>query len=108
MTSYPVCIPATACRSEELHEEFTLIRRKLETGRPNIIIFIQGFHHIMACHITYGGLKTPWPESARELYRPNDSRLSAKLVPTFADRGCHEVSEKNPYGSNLGFPDRSR
>jgi hypothetical protein len=31
--------------------------------------------------------ETPWPKSARELYRPSDSRLSAKLVPTFADRG---------------------
>jgi hypothetical protein len=28
---------------------------------------------------------TPWPESAKELYRPSDHRLSAKLVPTFAD-----------------------
>jgi hypothetical protein len=32
--------------------------------------------------------KTPWPQSANELYRPSDRRLSAKLVPTFfADRG---------------------
>jgi hypothetical protein len=31
--------------------------------------------------------QTPWPESASELYRPSDSRLPAKLVPTFADRG---------------------
>jgi hypothetical protein len=30
---------------------------------------------------------TPWLESARELYRPRDRRLSAKFVPTFADRG---------------------
>jgi hypothetical protein len=31
--------------------------------------------------------KLTWPESASELYRPNDRRLSAKIVPTFADRG---------------------
>jgi hypothetical protein len=31
--------------------------------------------------------KTPWPESASELHRPSDRSLSAKLVPTFADRG---------------------
>jgi hypothetical protein len=31
--------------------------------------------------------KTPWPQSASELYRLSDRRLSAKLVPTFADRG---------------------
>jgi hypothetical protein len=35
---------------------------------------------------------TLWPESASELYRPSDSRLSAKLVPTFADRGHHVAS----------------
>jgi hypothetical protein len=27
------------------------------------------------------------PESARELYRPSVSRLSAKFLPTFEDRG---------------------
>jgi hypothetical protein len=31
--------------------------------------------------------QTPWSESASELYRPSDRRLSAKLVPTFANRG---------------------
>jgi hypothetical protein len=31
--------------------------------------------------------QTPWPESASELYRPSDLRLSAKLVPTFVDIG---------------------
>jgi hypothetical protein len=40
--------------------------------------------------------KTPWPESASELYRLSDRRLSAKLVPTFADRGCHVVSATYP------------
>jgi hypothetical protein len=35
-------------------------------------------------------------------------RLSVKLVPTFADRGCHVVSVTDPYGRNLGFLDRSR
>jgi hypothetical protein len=32
-------------------------------------------------------LKTVWPESASELYRPSDRRLSAKLVSTLADGG---------------------
>jgi hypothetical protein len=31
---------------------------------------------------------TPWPESASELYRPSERRLSTKLVLTFADRRC--------------------
>jgi hypothetical protein len=49
---------------------------------------------------------TPWPEYASELYRPSDRRLSEKLVPTFADRGSHEVSVMDPYGRILGFLDR--
>jgi hypothetical protein len=32
--------------------------------------------------------QTPWFQSASELYQPSDRRLSAKLVPTLADRGC--------------------
>jgi hypothetical protein len=51
---------------------------------------------------------TLWPESANELYRPSDRRLSAKLVPTFADEGCHMVSVTNPHERILGFLDRSR
>jgi hypothetical protein len=47
--------------------------------------------------------KTPWSESASELYRPCDRRLSAKLAPTFADLGCHVVSVTDPYGRILGF-----
>jgi hypothetical protein len=39
--------------------------------------------------------------------RLNDRRLSAKLLPTFADRGCHVVSVTDPYGGILGFVDRS-
>jgi hypothetical protein len=50
---------------------------------------------------------SPWPESASELYRPSDRRLSAKLVLTFADRGCRVVSVTDPYGHILGFLDRT-
>jgi hypothetical protein len=52
--------------------------------------------------------ETPRPESASELYRPSDRRLSAKLMLSFADRGCHVVSVTGPYGRILGFLDRSR
>jgi hypothetical protein len=48
------------------------------------------------------------PELASELYRPSDCRLSAKLMQTFADRGCLVVSVTNPYGRILGFLDRNR
>jgi hypothetical protein len=43
--------------------------------------------------------ETPWPECANKLYRPTDRRLSAKLVPTFADRECHVVSVNDPLRS---------
>jgi hypothetical protein len=57
----------------------------------------------------YGAIPhTPWPESASELYRLSDHRLSSKLMPTFADRRCHVVSVMDPYGRILGFLDRSR
>jgi hypothetical protein len=49
-----------------------------------------------------------WPESTSELHRPSGCRLSAKLVPTFADRGCLVVSATDPCDRNLGFIDRSR
>jgi hypothetical protein len=45
---------------------------------------------------------------ASELYRPSDRHLPAKLVPSFADRGCHVVSVTDPYGRILNFLDRSR
>jgi hypothetical protein len=51
--------------------------------------------------------QTPWPESASQLHRPNDRSLLAKLLPTFAGRGCRVVSETDPYGSILGFQNRS-
>ena len=38
--------------------------------------------HAIAAVVT-----TPWPLSASELYRQSGRRWSAKLVPTFADRG---------------------
>jgi hypothetical protein len=42
-------------------------------------------------------INTKWSEPTSELYRTSDRRLSAKLVPTFADRGYHEVSVKDPF-----------
>jgi hypothetical protein len=50
---------------------------------------------------------TLWPESTSELYRPSGRRLSAKLLPTFANRGCHMVSVTDPYGHIFGFLDWS-
>jgi hypothetical protein len=51
---------------------------------------------------------TPWPQFESELYRPNDRRLSAKLVPTFAGgrmpRGQRDWSLRRI----LDFLDRDR
>jgi hypothetical protein len=55
--------------------------------------------------LTY--LLTPWPESASELSRLSDRRMSAKLVPTSADRECHVLSVTDPYGRILEFLDRT-
>jgi hypothetical protein len=49
-----------------------------------------------------------WLESEGKLYRPIDSRLSAQLVPTFADKECRVVSVTDPYGRNFDFLDRIR
>jgi hypothetical protein len=43
----------------------------------------------------------------RERTIPSDRRLSTKLVPPFADRGCHVVSVTDPHGRII-FLDRSR
>jgi CBS-domain-containing membrane protein len=51
---------------------------------------------------------SPSSESASELYSRRDRCLSAKLVPTFADKGCHVVSVTDPYGRILGLLDRKR
>jgi hypothetical protein len=48
-----------------------------------------------------------WSESVSELYRPSDHRLSIKLVPNFAYRGC-QVSVADTYGRILGFLHRNR
>jgi hypothetical protein len=70
-------------------------------------LYIDWFeYNSLFCHVFEK--EPPWLESASELYRPSDRRLSLKLVPTFADRGCHVVSVTDPYGRILGFLDRNR
>jgi hypothetical protein len=44
----------------------------------------------------YKNKQTLWPESASKLYRLSDRHLLVKLVPTFADRGCHMVNMTDP------------
>jgi hypothetical protein len=50
--------------------------------------------------------KTPWPQSASELYGQSGRRRSAKLVPTFAGRGVSRGQRNgSPTAVNLCFPD---
>jgi hypothetical protein len=45
---------------------------------------------------------SPCSESGIELHRPSDRRLSAKLLPTFADSGVSRNQRRRiPYGRNL-------
>jgi hypothetical protein len=52
--------------------------------------------------------KIPWIQSVSELYRLSDRRLSAKLVPTFADGECYMMSTTDPYCLILDFLNWSR
>jgi hypothetical protein len=59
-------------------------------------------------------IKTAWSESASDLYRPSDRRLSEKLVPIFwitekhfEDWRCPVICVTDPYGRILSFIDRS-
>jgi hypothetical protein len=42
--------------------------------------------------------KNPWFYFASELYRQSDRRMSAKLVPTFADKGRRVIRATDPDG----------
>jgi hypothetical protein len=52
----------------------------------------------VAALTVYNNIKerAPCPEYASELYRQSDHSLSAKLVPTFEDRGCCVVITRDP------------
>jgi hypothetical protein len=70
-------------------------------------ITVTGLIKSVPPHVYHCNKRNPWPESESELYRPRDRLLSAKLVTTFADRGCQVVSVTDPYCRILGFLDRS-
>jgi hypothetical protein len=58
-------------------------------GHPQIVIF-----HFLV----YNNNNNNSVALVHELYRPSDRRLSAKLVPTFANKGCRVVSDTDNYG----------
>jgi hypothetical protein len=84
----------------QFHAEISVYCREKFVSSSQVIVLI--------CHILDVGSnlarvkkKTQWPETASELYRPSDRRLSAKRLPTCADRGCHVVSATDPSGRIL-------
>jgi hypothetical protein len=79
---------------------------------PSFIMMVSGARKVLGkkkCTDKYVHRKLNSVALVRERpLRPRDRRLSAKLVPMFADKGCRVVSATDPHGSILGFLDRSR
>jgi hypothetical protein len=72
-------------------------------------ILIYHLHKPMDLMLTISELRRNRPTLLRGLSPQanyTDRRLSAKLVPTCADRGCYVVSVTEPYGRILGFLNR--
>jgi hypothetical protein len=69
-----------------------------------------GHWHYVPLHVLLWTKKLNSVAWVRERTVPtkNDRRLTAKLMPTFANRKCYVVSLTDPYGHILGFLDRSR
>jgi hypothetical protein len=81
--------------------------RALDTGRRRKLLAKVLSYAFYYCDYKKPKLKLKL-NSVAELYRPSDRHLSAKLVPTFADGGCHVANVTDPYGCILGFLDRRR
>jgi hypothetical protein len=75
------------CQKQEMFNEISSLRRDLQ---------LNGYYQA-----SVDKKQTPWFYFASELYRLSDCRLSAKSVPTLADRGYRVVSATNPYGCNF-------
>jgi hypothetical protein len=92
------------------HTDWLTVSSKVTSTSTSTMGFLKFPNLLRYCTVytkqTYK--QTLWSESASELYRPSDRRLSAKLVLTLADRRCHVVSVTDPYGRILDFLHRSR
>jgi hypothetical protein len=102
------CLPSSRWNQKGFKERLTLWmthggRKREREGSTNSMVWYGGFQRGFCpvsepCSLAWI-LKTPWPESTSELCLPSDRRLSSKLVPTFADRGCHVGSAEDPLQS---------
>jgi hypothetical protein len=81
---------------------FDIYMTKVTNMFPETLLFLI-IHKPFKSHKCYGIdpdkslKKTPWPQSASELHRPSDRRLSAKLVPTF----CGQRVPRGQRGKSL-------
>jgi hypothetical protein len=92
----------------EIFAEDTLSVAQLQSAKfLTAVVFIASLHHalISQLHKFTTKIRKLSGLSPRANYadRPSDSRLSAKLLSTFADRGCHVVSVTDPHGRIPGF-----
>jgi hypothetical protein len=86
-------VPITSYKLVIAGEVDTLVAR-LYFLPSLLVLALTLFQQKFPNHLTQKRNSGAW--SASELYRPSDRRLSAKLVPTLADRGCRVVSATNP------------
>jgi hypothetical protein len=74
----------------------------LKTGySAKVFVLLSPLMHMLELTNSVASQSTSGP------YLSSDHRLSAKLVPTFADRGCHVDSAANPHSRNFDFLDRA-
>jgi hypothetical protein len=95
---FAACLLSCFC-TEFRHNECVRDMSSENTQHASMKIRISCLQHI---NLNY----TPWPESENELYRPSDRSLSAKLMPTLADRGFKVISATGPSDRILRFIDR--
>jgi hypothetical protein len=78
-----------------LHLIFLIVLGEYYKSRSSSLCSIPGSCHIISSVKIFSSApcsqSRPYKRSP-QLYRPSDRRLSAKLVLTFADRGCHVAS----------------
>jgi hypothetical protein len=98
----PFYLESVPVLSADCVKTYTVACRRVFSSAP-LDQQVQGLLWLLEMRLTI----TPWHEFASELYRQSDCRLSAKLLPNFEDRGWHVVCVTDPYGSILGFLDRS-
>jgi hypothetical protein len=92
------------------HREQLVVDSLFQRFRFSVQLIHKTCYLTLSCTTSYNcvimHLQTPWPESARKVYRPSDRRFSAKLVTAFTDRVCHVISVTDLCGRILGFLDR--